>query len=76
MVISAKFRLYGPGTGQRGEPHESELADSAEAMAAKLRSYRDAGLQYLVLDPTQHDAPAEALEAIEFFADEVRPLLG
>jgi probable F420-dependent oxidoreductase len=75
VVTSAKFRLYCPGTGPRGEPHESELTGSAEVMAAKLRSYRDAGLQYLVLDPTQHGAPAEALEAIEFFAREVRPLL-
>ena len=75
IVVSAKFRLYSPRTGPRGEPHESELTGSAEAMAAKLRSYRDAGLQYLVLDPTQHDAPAEALEAIDFFAREVRPLL-
>lgn len=45
-------------------------------IAAKLRRYRDAGLQYLVLDPTHHDAPAAALEAIAFFAREVRPLLG
>ena len=28
-----------------------------------------------VLDPTQHSASAEALEAIEFFAHEVQPLL-
>lgn len=76
VVVSAKFRLYAPGTGPRGEPHASELSGSAEVMAANLRSYRDAGLQYLVLDPTQHGAPAEALEAIEFFAREVRPLLG
>ena len=76
VAISAKLRLYGPGTGPRGEPHASELAGSAEAIAAKLRSYRDAGLQYVVLDPTQHDAPAAALEAIDFFAREVRPLLG
>ena len=76
VVISAKFGLYCPGTGPRGEPHESALTGSAELIAARLRSYRDAGLQYLVLDPTQHAAPAEALEAIEFFASEVRPLLG
>jgi probable F420-dependent oxidoreductase len=76
VVISGKFRLYCPGTGPRGEPHESELTGSAELIAARLRSYRDAGLQYLVLDPTQHGAPAEALEAIEFFAREVGPLLG
>ena len=76
VVISGKFSLYCPGTGPRGEPHESELTGSAELIAARLRSYRDAGLQYLVLDPTQHGAPAEALEAIEFFAREVRPLLG
>ena len=50
--------------------------DTFEMMAAQLRRYRDAGLQYLVLDPTQHSAPGAALEAIEFFADEVRPLLG
>ena len=68
--------MYCPGTGPRGEPHESELTGSAELIAARLRRYRDAGLQYLVLDPTQHGAPAEALEAIEFFAREVRPLLG
>jgi len=30
----------------------------------------------LVLDPTHHDEPAQALKAIEFFAFEVRPLLG
>ena len=41
----------------------------------KIRSYQDAGLQYLILDPTQHSASAEALEAIEFFAHEVQPLL-
>ena len=76
VVISAKFRLYCPGTGPRGEPHESELTGSAELIATRLRSYRDAGLQYLVVDPTQHGAPAEALEAIEFFAREVRPLIG
>ena len=76
VVISGKFSLYCPGTGPRGEPHESELTGSAELIAARLRRYRDAGLQYLVLDPTQHGAPLEALEAIEFFAREVRPLLG
>jgi probable F420-dependent oxidoreductase len=76
VVVSAKFRLYAPGTGPRGEPHASELNGSAEVMAASLRSHRDAGLEYLVLDPTQHGAPAEALEAIDFFAREVRPLLG
>jgi hypothetical protein len=57
------------------EPHESELTGLADVIAEKIRSYRDAGLEYLVLDPTQHSAPAEALEAIEFFAHEVKPLL-
>jgi hypothetical protein len=56
--------------------HESELAGSAELIATRLRSYQSAGLQYLVLDPTHHDEPAQALKAIEFFAFEVRPLLG
>jgi len=41
----------------------------------KIRSYQDAGLQYLILDPTQHSASVEALEAIDFFAHDVRPLL-
>jgi probable F420-dependent oxidoreductase len=75
VVPSAKFRLYASGTDPLGEPHESELTGRAELIAEKIRSYRDAGLRYLVLDPTQHSAPAEALEAIEFFASEVRPLL-
>ena len=76
VVVSAKCQLYCPGTGPRGTPHESEFVGSAEMMAAQLQRYRDAGLQYLVVDPTQHGAPGEALEAIEFFAHEVRPLLG
>ena len=59
----------------RDAPHESELLGTAEVIAGKIRRYREAGLQYLVLDPTQHDTPAEALEAISFFAAEVRPLL-
>jgi probable F420-dependent oxidoreductase len=75
VITSAKFRLHGPGTGPRDQPHESELTGQAELIAEKIRSYQDAGLQYLVLDPTQHAASAEALEAIEFFAHEVRPLL-
>lgn len=75
VTISAKFRLYRPGAGPRDAPHESELLGTAEVIAGKIRRYREAGLQYLVLDPTQHDTPAEALEAISFFAAEVRPLL-
>jgi probable F420-dependent oxidoreductase len=75
VVTSAKFRLYGPGSSPRDEPHESELTGRPEVIAEKVRSYRDAGLEYLILDPTQHSAPEEALEAIEFFAREVRPLL-
>ena len=75
VIISGKFRLYGPGTGPRDEPHESELIGRAELIAEKIRSYQNAGLQYLVLDPTQHNASVEALEAIEFFAQEVQPPL-
>ena len=75
LIISGKFRLYGPGTGPRDEPHESELIGRAELIAEKIRSYQNAGLQYLVLDPTQHNASVEALEALEFFAQEVQPLL-
>jgi alkanesulfonate monooxygenase SsuD/methylene tetrahydromethanopterin reductase-like flavin-dependent oxidoreductase (luciferase family) len=75
VIVSGNFRLYSPGTGPRDEPHESQLIGRAELIAEKIISYRDAGLQYLVLDPTQHSALAEALEAIEFFAHEVQPLL-
>jgi len=75
VIVSGKFRLYSPGAGPRDEPHESELIGRAELIAEKIRSYQDAGLQYLVLDPTQHSASAEALAAIEFFAHEVQPLL-
>jgi probable F420-dependent oxidoreductase len=75
VIVSGNFRLYSPGTGPRDEPHESQLIGRAELIAEKIISYRDAGLQYLVLDPTQHSALAEALETIEFFAHEVQPLL-
>lgn len=76
VVVSAKLRVCAPGTGPRAEPQASALCGTAEAIAATLRRYREAGLRYLVLDPTQHDAPALALEAIDFFARKVRPLLG
>jgi hypothetical protein len=59
----------------QGEPHESELTGRAELIAEKIRAYRDAGLRYLVLDPTQHSDSTEAQEAIEFLAREVKPLL-
>ena len=75
VIASAKFRLYGPDTGPRDQPHESELLGPAEQIAAKIRLYQGAGLQYLVLDPTHHSTAAEALEAIAFFARDVRPLL-
>jgi probable F420-dependent oxidoreductase len=52
VVTSAKFRLYSPGTGPQGGPHESEPTGRAELIVAKVRSYQDAGLQYLVLDST------------------------
>jgi probable F420-dependent oxidoreductase len=74
VITSARFRLYRPGTVQPDEPHESELTGRAELIAEKIRSYQDAGLQYLVLDPSPYSA-SEALEAVEFFAHEVRPLL-
>jgi hypothetical protein len=51
-IVSGKFRLYSPGTGPRDEPHESEPIGRVELIAEKIRSYQDAGLQYLILDPT------------------------
>jgi probable F420-dependent oxidoreductase len=74
VVTSARFRLYRSDT-RLGELHESELTGSAEAVATKIQSYRDAGLQYLILD-SSYATPEEAVEALEFFAQEVRPLLG
>ena len=76
IITSAKFRLYSQGTGPRDQPHESELIGPAEQIAARIRAYEDAGLQYLVLDPTHHADAAEAQDAVEFFARDVRPLLG
>ena len=73
VVTSARLRLYRPDTRPQGDPHDSELTGSAEAIATKIRSHRDAGLQYLILDPSQ--PPEEAIEALEFFAHEVQPLL-
>jgi probable F420-dependent oxidoreductase len=73
VVTSARLRLYRPDTGPQGTPHDSELTGSADAIATKIQSHRDAGLQYLILDPFQ--PPEEAIEALEFFAHEVQPLL-
>jgi len=75
VVVSAKFQLFRPGASPQGEPQPSDLLGSAEAVAAKIRAYHAAGLRYLIVDPGSHETPAEALEAIEFFASDVRPLL-
>jgi hypothetical protein len=75
VVVSAKFQLFRPGASPQGEPQPSDLHGSAEAVAAKIRAYHAAGLRYLIVDPGSHETPAEALEAIEFFASDVRPLL-
>jgi ribosomal protein L29 len=52
---------------------EAYADGSAEAIAIRIQSHRDAGLQYLILDPFQ--SPEKAIEALEFFAHEVQPLL-
>lgn len=75
VTISGKFRLYSPSSSARDEPHESEMIGPAELIAEKIRTYQDAGLQYLILDPTHHKTSSEAIDAIDFFAHEVQPLL-
>jgi hypothetical protein len=52
------------------------LYGSAEQIAARVRAYRDAGMEHVILNAESHETAAEMFEAIDFFASEVRPLLG
>ena len=59
----------------RGEPRDYDLTGNAEQIAEKVDAYRAAGLDQLVLNTSTQESSAQMLEAVDFFAREVRPLL-
>jgi alkanesulfonate monooxygenase SsuD/methylene tetrahydromethanopterin reductase-like flavin-dependent oxidoreductase (luciferase family) len=61
VVVSAKLQLFRPGASPQREPRASDLLGSADAVAAKIRAYHTAGLRYLIVDPSSHETPPEAL---------------
>jgi probable F420-dependent oxidoreductase len=75
VTVSAKFRLYRTGTGTEAVPRASDLVGSAGAVAEKISAYRAVGLEYLVIDLTTNQTQVEAMDALEFFAQDVLPLV-
>jgi probable F420-dependent oxidoreductase len=75
VTISGVLHLYRPG--DRPDPATGDffLYGSAEQIAARVRAYHDAGMEYVILNAESHETATEMFEAIEFFASEVRPIL-
>ncbi len=75
VTLSAVLSAYAPGTGPQGEPREWDLVGSAEQAADTVRCYADAGIEHVVLAAFPRESVTPMLEAIDFFARDVRPLL-
>lgn len=76
VVVAMGLNAYAPGNGPQGEPREFDLAGRPEQVADTLRRYEAAGVQHLILQIYPRDSTTAMLEAIEFMAGEVQPLLG
>lgn len=75
VTISLGVLAHPPGSGPADGGDEWELAGDADACAAKLRRYRDVGVEHLMLS-CPRGTPADAmLAAYAFVAREVRPRL-
>ena len=75
VTLSAVLSAYAPGTGPQGEPREYDLVGGAERAAETLRRYEAAGVEHVILNAYPRESAAPMLEALEFVAREVRPLL-
>jgi probable F420-dependent oxidoreductase len=75
LTLSTSLIMCAPGASPPGEPGDSDLFGSPEEMAAKVKAFLDAGVEHIMLRCWPHDSSAPVLEAMEYFARDVRPLL-
>ena len=75
VVIAKGLNLHAPGTAPQGGAKEWDLAGPAEESAEKLRRYQAAGVEHAILQVYPRESDAAMVEAVEFMAREVRPLI-
>jgi probable F420-dependent oxidoreductase len=75
LELALSLGLYAPGARPAGPPADADLHGSPAAIAEQLRRYAALDVRHVILQPQAPDGPSPALDAIEFFAREVRPLL-
>jgi probable F420-dependent oxidoreductase len=75
LTLSTSLVMCAPGASPPGEPGDWNLFGSPEDMAARVRAFVEAGAEHIVLQCWPRDSAAPVLEAMEYFARDVRPLL-
>jgi probable F420-dependent oxidoreductase len=75
VTVSLGVQAFAPGSGPDGEAKEWELAGDPDACADKLRRYNDAGIDHFLVSGVRGASPDQAIAAMEFLANEVRPRL-
>ena len=75
VTLSAVLSAYAPGAGPQGQPRDYDLVGGAERAAETLRRYQEAGVEHVILNAYPRDSVAPMLEALEYVARDVRPLL-
>ncbi len=75
VTVSMVMSAYAPGTAPAGEARDFDLVGSPEQIAQKLRAYEALGVEHAVVGAFPRDSIQHMLEAIEFLATEVRPLM-
>ncbi|WP_155374574.1 TIGR03619 family F420-dependent LLM class oxidoreductase [Catellatospora vulcania] len=75
VTVSVNLVAYPPGSGPDEQAAEWELAGDAELCAEKLRRYERAGVGHFLVNHAPGLSTAATLEAYEFVARDVRPLV-
>ena len=76
LTLSTSLVMCAPGASPPGgTAGDSDLVGGPEEIAHKVRRYLDAGVEHVVLQCWPRTSVAPALEAMEYFARDVRPLL-
>jgi probable F420-dependent oxidoreductase len=75
LELAMTLAAYAPGKRPADEPADADLVGSAAEMAEQVRRYAALGIRHVLLQPQPQDSTASVVEAIEFFAREVRPQL-
>ncbi|MEU8078857.1 TIGR03619 family F420-dependent LLM class oxidoreductase [Catellatospora citrea] len=75
VTVSVNVVANPPGRVPDAQAAEWELSDDAQRCAEQLRNYEQAGVGHFLVHPAPGLSTAATLEAYEFVAREVRPLV-